>query len=224
MHIVIADDEPLARKRLIRLLEQLPGLELAGEATNGKEAITLCSKFQPDIILLDIRMPEMDGIQAAQQLSTLDRPPAIIFTTAFDNHALAAFETHAVAYLLKPVRREQLQQAIEKAQRLNRAQLAQLQQSQNEEPVRSHLNVQLGNTTQLIPIDEIDFFRAEQKYVAIYKHGQQFLIDTPLKELEDEFSKSFIRIHRNALVAKKAINKLHNSKQFCKAPVRNYRV
>lgn len=212
MRILIADDEPLARKRLIRLLEKLPSHTLVGEASNGREAIQLCQQQQPDIILLDIRMPELDGIQVAQQLSALKNPPAIIFTTAYDSHALAAFETQAIAYLLKPVRQEQLEVAIEKAGKLNLAQITAIGEQQ-QDPLHHHLSVQRGNATELIPIDEIDFFRAEQKYVAVYRGDQQYLLERPLKELEEEFSQHFVRIHRNSLVAIKAISKLRRDEQ-----------
>jgi len=208
MRIIIADDEPLARKRLARQLAEIPGCLLIGEASNGQEAILRCDELQPDILLLDIRMPEMDGLQAAQHLSQLEQPPAIIFTTAFDSHALAAFETCAVAYLLKPVRREQLQLAIEKAQKLNRVQLVQIDTLQHPAEEQEHLTVQVGNTTQLIPINEIDFFRAEQKYVVIYRGAEQYLLEVSLKSLEERFTHRFVRIHRNALVAIKAISAL----------------
>lgn len=213
MRIIIADDEPLARKRLARLLEEVPDCHLVGEASNGEEAILRCDELQPDILLLDIRMPEMDGMQAAQQLSQLEQPPAIIFTTAFDNHALAAFETCAVAYLLKPVRREQLQQAIEKAQKLNSAQLIHIDEQQQPAEEQSQLSVQVGNTTQLIPVNDIDFFRAEQKYVVIYRGPEQYLIEETLKSLEEKFANSFVRIHRNALVAIKAISALQRDEK-----------
>jgi len=208
MRIIIADDEPLARKRLARQLTEIPDCQLVGEASNGQEAILRCDELQPDILLLDIRMPEMDGLQAAQHLSQLEQPPAIIFTTAFDNHALAAFETCAVAYLLKPVRREQLQLAIEKAQKLNRVQWVQIDTLQHPAEEQEHLTVHVGNTTQLIPINEIDFFRAEQKYVVIYRGAEQYLMEVSLKSLEERFTHRFVRIHRNALVAIKAISAL----------------
>ncbi len=212
MRIVIADDEPLARRRLARLLEELPNDQLVGEAANGEEAILRCSELHPDVLLLDIRMPGLDGIATAKELSKLEHPPAIIFTTAYDSHALSAFETQACAYLLKPIRLEQLQHAIEKAQRLNLAQLAILEQSDNTKG-RTHISVQVGGSTRLIPVSEIAFFRAEQKYVTLQKGNQQYLIEEPLKELEEEFKGQFIRIHRNALVALKAIAALHRDEE-----------
>lgn len=201
MKIVIVDDEPLARSRLARLLEEIPDAQVLGEAANGLEAIRLASDLHPDVLLLDIRMPEMDGIEVARHLSALENPPAIIFTTAFDSHAIAAFQAQATGYLLKPIRKEHLHKALEAARRLNRAQLAQLNLAEDEEQSRSHISIHTGSRLKLIPVSDIFYFQAEQKYVTVRHRGGQSLIEEPLKALEEEFSSSFIRIHRNALVA-----------------------
>ncbi len=224
MRIIIADDEPLARKRLQRLLGEIANTELIGEASNGQQAVELCSRLQPDILLLDIRMPEVDGLQAAEQLSQLERPPAIIFTTAYDSHALAAFETQAIAYLLKPIRRKDLQNSIEKAYKLNRAQLSSIKQSQQRTPPsRKHISVQVGNTSQLIPIEEIDYFHAEQKYVLLIRGHEEYVIEASLKSLEEELSNNFVRVHRNALVAINAISGLHrNDKGHYQLIIKNH--
>src|SRR5688572_12373471 len=112
MKILIVDDEAPARDRLKRLIEEIDGCEYAGEAATGQEAIALAQKHAPDVILLDIRMPGMDGLEAAKHLSRLDQPPAVIFTTAYDEYALSAFDAQAIGYLLKPVRKEKLAETL----------------------------------------------------------------------------------------------------------------
>lgn len=198
MRILIADDESLARDRLRSMVELL-GEEVCGEAGNGAETLTACAEQMPDIVLLDIRMPSMDGLEAAQHLAQLDDPPAVIFTTAYDEHALSAFETNAIDYLLKPVRKERLQQALEKAVKLNRVQINAIRNG--DDNGRTHISVNTQGKLQLIPVDDIIYFLADQKYVTVrYKDGQQLITET-LKALEDEFKDHFIRIHRNSLVA-----------------------
>ena len=128
MRILVCDDEDLARERLVRLLRDVEDCEVVGEAENGRDALEKVEILEPDLVLLDIRMPVMDGIACAEALSRLDNPPAVIFITAFDEHALAAFQVEAVGYLLKPVRREQLNEALARAARLNRAQLQQIKE------------------------------------------------------------------------------------------------
>ena len=204
MKALIVDDEPLARSRLARLLEGMDGIEIAGEASSGREAIEQSDSLNPDIVLLDIRMPEMDGLEAAMHLSQLAQPPAIIFTTAYNEHALAAFEANAVDYLLKPIRRERLADALARARRINRAQLLginQLQDSEEGGQGRSHISANIGGNLQLVPVEEVIYFQAEQKYVMVRHLGGQLLIDDPLKSLEAEFSDRFLRVHRNSLVA-----------------------
>ncbi len=203
MRILITDDEPLARDRLRSLIEELDLGSVVGEAANGKEALQQCERLQPDVVLLDIRMPEMDGIEAALHLANLERPPAVIFTTAYGDHALAAFEAHAVDYLLKPIRKTRLQEALEKTQKLNRAQLQSLQQADDPTAMRSHISARVRETIQLIPIEEVLYFRADQKYVAVrHLHGE-VLIEESLKTLEQEFASLTLRIHRNTLICKK---------------------
>ncbi len=204
MKILIVDDEPLARMRLTRLLEDRDDIEIVGEAGSGHEAIKQTRTLNPDIVLLDIRMPEMNGLEAAAHLSQLESPPAVIFTTAYNEHALDAFETNAVDYLLKPIRRERLTEALSRARRVNRAQLLNLEQqddSQTRPQQRSHISANIGGNLQLVPIEEVIYFQAEQKYVVVRHLNGQLLIDDPLKTLEAEFSDRFIRVHRNSLVA-----------------------
>lgn len=201
MKILIVDDEHLARQRVTRLLEEIGGCTIVGEAGNGKEALLRSSELNPDIVLLDIRMPEMDGIETAKQLARLANPPAIVFITAYTDHALSAFEAHAVDYLVKPIRKERLQQALAKAHTLNRAQLASLHDANTPAQGRSHLNITSRGNLELIPVDDIFYFQADQKYVRIRSARGEALIEESLKQLEDEFPDRLMRIHRNALVA-----------------------
>lgn len=209
MKVLIVDDEPLARSRLVRLLAQQGGYTVVAEAGNGEQAITACNEYHPDVVLMDIRMPVMDGLQAARYLSVADAPPAVIFCTAYDDYALAAFDTNAVGYLLKPVNRDKLEQALAKAKKLNRVQLSALTRTGNEQaaaaPARSHISSKSSRGIELIPLPEVRYFLADQKYITVYYllDGvlREALIDEPLKELEDELADSFVRIHRNALVA-----------------------
>lgn len=208
MKLLIVDDEALARERLRSLLSELDvEIEVVGEATNGQQAIEQAKILQPDIILLDIRMPGMDGIEASQYLNVLSPAPAIIFTTAYDEHALAAFEANAVGYLLKPIKAERLQQSLDKASSLQKGQLQALQESQQNK-ARSHIGVRTRGDLQLIPVTDISYLRAGQKYVELRHASGTVLIEEPLKALEEEFSERFVRIHRNALVALDCISGL----------------
>lgn len=199
MKVLLVDDEALARDRLRRLLAELPGCELCGEAADGRAALELYDQHQPDVVLMDIRMPGMDGLEAARHLAGLPDPPAVIFTTAFGDHALEAFEACAVDYLLKPIRSERLAAALGNARRLTRAQAAQLDKDTG--GVRNHICVRVRGNLQLVPVSDIRFFRADNKYVTIRTGDAEYLIEEPLKALEDEFAGRFLRIHRNALVA-----------------------
>jgi len=199
--VLIADDEALARSWLRRLLDELAEYEVIGEAASGSEALQISLTESPDIILLDIRMPDMDGIETARHLSALDKSPAVIFTTAFDSYAIDAFDSHAIGYLLKPVRREKLERALEFAARLVRPQIEALANDSERPATRSNICARRGEDLHLIPIEEILYFQADQKYITVrYLHGED-LIDEPLKELALEFADRFIRIHRNTLVA-----------------------
>jgi two-component system response regulator AlgR len=220
MKIVIVDDEPLARSRLLAMITELDAGDVIGEADNGADALRLVEQAAPDIVLLDIRMPGMDGIEVARHLAATLRPPAVIFTTAYDSHALAAIEANAVDYLLKPIRKPRLQAALERATTLTRAQLAGLEavEQENESSrARTHISATLHGNLQLLPLGEIRFFRAEHKYVtARYPEGQLIIEDT-LSSLETEFSDRFLRVHRNALVAKahvRGIERDSNGQQF----------
>ncbi len=195
--VLIVDDEPPARSRLCQLVGDLEGFRVVGEASHGEEALQLCNTLQPDVVLLDIRMPGIDGLQVASQLAGWERRPAVVFTTAYDEYAIQAFETQAVGYLLKPVRRERLQQTLEHATRVGRAQLLRIPGA----APRTHLCVQRARGLQMIPVGDVLCFQADQKYVTAHYAGGEALLDEPLKDLEDEFGERFLRIHRNALIA-----------------------
>jgi two-component system, LytTR family, response regulator AlgR len=211
MKVLITDDEALARDRLRRLIEGLDGITVAGEAADGRQALEQCGRLQPDVVLLDIRMPGIDGLEAATHLAGWEQPPAVIFTTAYGDHALAAFEAHAVDYLLKPIRRERLQQALAKARGLNRARLDAARQLSDAAP-RSHICARSGAQIRLIPLDEVLYFHADHKYVTVRHDGGEILIEESLKGLEQEFGTRFVRIHRNCLVARERISALERAR------------
>lgn len=203
LNVLIVDDEAPARARLVAMLEDLGGWQIVGEAANGMQAVELCQAEQPDVVLLDVRMPGMDGIEVAEHLTTLDDSPAVIFTTAYDEYAVQAFETHAIGYLLKPVRRERLLRALEQAVRITRLKLAELAEAQLSS-ARTRVPVRCAGRLELIPIESIQAFRADHKYVQMLyeQEGElvESLLDETLKDLEQEFAADFMRIHRNTLV------------------------
>ena len=201
MRVLVVDDEAPARDRLHQLLDDLEGFHYAGEAANGEQAIEFVAEHGPDIVLLDIRMPGIDGLETAHQLNALDEPPAVVFTTAYDEYAVDAFEARAVGYVLKPVRRTRLEAALENASRLAAATLSQVAEDTGLSDKRQHVCARAQGKLKLIPIDEVLYFQADQKYVAAHHEGGKSLIDDSLKSLEDEFGDRFVRIHRGTLVA-----------------------
>ncbi len=200
LRVLVVDDEPLARERLGHLVEEVPDAELVGIAASGEQALLLAGSLRPEVILLDIRMPGMDGLEVARHLARLPEPPAVIFTTAFDEHALAAFEVQAAGYLLKPVRQEKLQEALDRARQPNRAQLTRIADGAGGGP-RTRIAVRARDELRLIPVENILCFIAELKYTTLRHTGGEELIEEPLKALEDEFADAFVRVHRNSLVA-----------------------
>lgn len=213
MNVLIVDDEPLARERLARMVGQLDGYRvLEPLASNGEEALTLIDNLRPDIVLLDIRMPGMDGLQVAAKLCEREAPPAVIFCSAHDEFALEAFQVSAVGYLVKPVRQEVLAEALKKAERPNRVQLAALTRPATDHAApRSHIGARTRKGIDLIPLEQVIYFIADHKYVTLrHEHGE-VLLDEPLKALEDEFGDRFVRIHRNALVARARIERLQRT-------------
>jgi two-component system response regulator AlgR len=199
LRVLVVDDEPLARERLSHLVEELADIELAGVASSGEEALLLAGRLRPEVVLLDIRMPGMDGLETAHHLARMPEPPAVIFTTAFEQHALAAFDAQAAGYLLKPVRPDKLKEALERARRPTRAQLARIAEGTG--GPRTRIAVRARDELRLIPVESILCFIAEQKYTTLRHTGGEELIEEPLKSLEEEFAGRFVRVHRNSLVA-----------------------
>lgn len=207
MKILIVDDEKLARERLVQLLAEIgPPYECVGQAGSGEDALRSCASHAVDLVLLDIRMPGMGGLEAAYQLMSLDPAPAVIFVTAYEEHALEAFDRNAVGYLLKPVRRKRLESALNRAQTLSRVQLQALDGLKGDAEAYVYSNFRGGVLR--IPVDEIYFFHAEQKYVVARHPGGEALLEESLKTLEQQIGDRFLRIHRNALVAKQYLNAL----------------
>jgi two-component system response regulator AlgR len=208
LRVLIVDDEPPARERLRSMLAEAGGFDVAGEAGNGEQALQLVDRLLPDIVLLDVRMPGIDGLEVARHLAAAPEPPAVIFTTAFDEYALQAFESEAIAYLLKPIRAEKLHAALNKAARLTRPQLTKVASAARESVQRSHIGVRGRDGLRLIPVDEVFCFHADQKYTTVKHLKGEDLIDDSLKVLEEEFAASFVRIHRNALVNTKYLERI----------------
>lgn len=200
MKVLIVDDEAPARERLKSLLREQPDVEVLGEAGNGREALELWERTQADVVLLDIRMPVMEGLETARHLAALERPPAVVFTTAYSEFAVEAFDAQAIAYLLKPVRAEKLAAALASAGRVNRVQLTKL--AAGAPPAaRRHICAKLRDKLHVVPIESVLCFIADQKYVSVCHTSGELLVDESLKDLEHEFAGRFLRVHRNALVA-----------------------
>jgi two-component system, LytTR family, response regulator AlgR len=203
--LLIVDDETPARERLESIVAELPEWTCIGSCAAGAEAIRCVEREHPAVVLLDISMPGMSGIEVARHLSRLDHPPAVIFTTAYDQHALEAFDARAVGYLLKPVRRERLESALAHAGRMTDALLSDLGLGTRGIERRRHLAARVRDELRLIPLDAVRYFEADQKYVTVHHADGEHLIEDSLKQLEQEFPDLFVRIHRSALVAVDAI-------------------
>ena len=211
--VLIAEDEALARERLKRLLIDEAEYEIVAEAEDGQSALSAATRYTPDIVLLDIQMPEKNGLEVAKELAALETPPAIIFCTAYEDHAVEAFDVQAVGYLLKPVRKEKLLDVLDKAKRVNRYQSIDhqsVQESKIKKNQRSHISARTYQGLIVVPVDDIRYFRADQKYVTVGYSGGEVLIDESLKQLHDEFEHRFLRVHRNALVAAKYLLRLES--------------
>ena len=213
MKLLIVDDEPLARTRLRSLLTEIEGCEVVGEAANGQQALELVEHVTPDLLLLDIEMPGTDGIETASKLQKLSHPPAIIFTTAYDQHALDAFQAGGQAYLLKPVNRQELKETIHRVSKVTRLQSPETNAKVAQQ--RTHLTVTIRGDIRRIPIENVFYFHAEQKYVVIKHVDGEALTEESLKSLSKDFEHNFIRVHRSSLVSKTAISELRrNNKGF----------
>jgi two-component system response regulator AlgR len=206
LKLVIVDDEAPARRRMRELLDDcasaLP-LVVVGEAASGREALGLLGSTPADLVLSDIHMPDMDGIELARHLLKLSVPPVLIFTTAYHEHAIAAFEVHAIDYLVKPVRVQRLLAALQKVPRLKP--LSGTKLDRLPAAARRFLSVTERSRVVLVPIDEIVYLKAELKYITIRTAEREFLLEESLTKLEEEFGQRFVRVHRNCLVARDAI-------------------
>ena len=202
--VLVVDDEPLARQRLKRLLEEHKDFTCVAEAGDGQAAVDWLSQFRADLVLLDIQMPGLDGLQAAEKIRSLTNAPVIVFCTAFDDHALAAFDVDAADYLLKPIRKEDLIRALSRAaERLSRQVAG--------PAARTHISARTAQGLVLTPVDDVLFFSADQKYVSMHHADGETLIDDSLKQLEEEFPQRFMRIHRSYLVASDRVQRLENT-------------
>ncbi len=202
LRVLIVDDEAPARRRLRDVLTDCAAelsVVIVGEAENGLDALGEAQRQLVDTVLLDIRMPGMDGLECAAHLNRLSTPPAIIFSTAYDAYACQAFELNAVDYLLKPVRADRLMRALSRAHRLNAGALDRLRATWPR--ARSHLSVSEKGRVVLIPVADILYLKAELKYVTVRTAAREFLLEESLARLESEFGDAFLRIHRNCLVA-----------------------
>lgn len=203
LRVLIVDDEALARRRLRDVISDNAAalaVTIVGEAANGKEALQQLHETQAQVLLLDIRMPEMDGIETAEHLLTLEQAPAVIFTTAYDDYAIKAFEVNAIDYLLKPIRPERLISALQKAKALHADSMMALKDAVGK--TRSHLAIGDRGRIILVPLGDILFLKAELKYVTVRTLDKEYLLEESLTKLEQEFAQQFIRIHRNCLVAR----------------------
>jgi two-component system response regulator AlgR len=209
VRVLIADDEPLARERLRDLLAEQPGVELVAEAGDGREALHACAEHHPDLVLLDIAMPGIDGLEAARHLAAFEPRPAVVFCTAYDAHALSAFEAAAIDYLVKPVRPERLAAALERARTFAAGRgNGDGAHGTGSDQLRTHLCARLRGSLRLIPIEDVHYLQAEEKYVVVHHARGEDLIEESLKSLEEEFGDRFVRIHRNCLVARHEIVEL----------------
>ena len=206
LKVVVVDDEAPARRRLRELLDDCAGalpLVIVGEAASGREALALLGSTPTDLVLSDIHMPDMDGIELARHLLKLAVPPVLIFTTAYHEHAIAAFEVHAIDYLVKPVRVQRLLAALQKVPRLRPLSGARLDRLPA--TARRFLSVTERSRVVLVPIEEVIYLKAELKYITIRTAEREYLLEESLTKLEEEFGMRFIRVHRNCLVAREAI-------------------
>ena len=210
LKILLVDDEPLARSRLRELLADLAiqfANEVVGEAGNGLAALEFLRQQRVDVVLADIRMPGMDGIELAGHLGAFEQPPAVIFTTAYDNYAVQAFDLNALDYLLKPVRTQRLLTALQKAVATPHPDPAVLAGIGREVRGggRTHLSCHERGRLLLVPVVEVLYFKADTKYVTARTVDREYLLDEALTHLESEFAERFMRLHRAVLVAKAAL-------------------
>lgn len=203
MKILIADDERLARERLERMVAQLGDAEVVASVADGDALWQALEREEPDIVLLDIDMPGEDGVEIGARLAALDWPPAVIYVTAHPQHALRAFSTHAVDYLLKPVTLEHLRDAVAAAGRITRAQDQRRREG-------GRLVARVGRTVEVLPIQSVIWFEADEKYVTAHLAEGERVLDLSLRQIEERVGDAFLRVHRSALVAKSCIEHLEH--------------
>ena len=205
LKILVVDDEALARSRLRTLLADCtsPPAVAAAEAADAVQAMSALQHDTFDAVLLDIRMPGIDGIALARNIAALPRPPSVVFVTAHSEHAVQAFDLEAIDYLTKPVRLERLQQALQKVERLG-------QGVQSPQPgiVEETLIIQDRGRTERVPLAEVLYLKAELKYITVRTARRSYILDGSLSELEERHAAHFVRIHRNALIARRAVRAL----------------
>jgi len=204
LKVLVVDDEPLARARMQTLLERLEQVIVVAQASDGYQALTACTQYQPDVVLLDISMPGMDGMETAQHINQLQPRPLVVFCTAYDQHALSAFEAAALDYLVKPVRVERLSAALARARMFVAGRQA-IVTADQDNPQPLVLHARMGTALRLIPIDSIFYLLAGEKYVSVYHSRGEELIEQSLRSVEEQWSEHFFRIHRNCLVSRQKL-------------------
>lgn len=205
LRVLLVDDEALARARLRVLLAdcRMPTAEVLAEAANAAQALTALRQQAFDVVLLDVRMPSMDGVQLAQAIASLPESPAVVFVTAHAEHAVQAFDVAAVDYLTKPVRLERLQQALQKVERL-----ASIHMGLQPDLLGEVLIIQDRGRTERVPLAEVLYLKAEMKYITVRTATHSYIFDGALSELEEKYAAHFMRVHRNALIARRAVRAL----------------
>ncbi|HKV64963.1 MAG TPA: LytTR family DNA-binding domain-containing protein [Rhodanobacteraceae bacterium] len=199
MRILIADDEPLARARLAALLRDCEGVEVVASVGDGEAALAACAQHRPELLLLDIAMPGLDGIGVARRLAALPDPPQLVFCTAYEEHALAAYELRVADYLLKPVRIERLREALARAQALRRRAPA----------TTATLLAQVHGAPLKVSLDEVLYLTADDKYVTLHRAAGELLSEQSLRAIEETFPDRFVRVHRACLIPVERLIGLH---------------
>ena len=203
--VLLVDDEALARARLKTLLQDCkqPVTSLLGEAANAADAMEFLKRAPVDVVLLDINLPGANGITLAQLLRHEPNPPAVVFITAHSEHAVQAFELEAVDYLTKPVRLERLQAALQKVERSRAGAM-----DAKSEAVEEVVIIQERGHTERLPLSEVMYFKAELKYITVRTAMRSYILDGSINELEEKYKSHFMRIHRNAIIARRAVRAL----------------
>lgn len=212
LRALVVDDEAPARSRMRTLLGgcHSPDVIMEGEAAHAVQAMEHLARRATDVVFLDIHMPGADGLALARHVRTVDHPPALVFVTARTEHALQAFELEAVDYLTKPVRLERLQAAMEKVQRFLASREANVGGTQSEEVIiiRDRLR------TERVPLHEVVYFKAELKYLTVRTATRSYILEGSLNDLESRYGSLYLRVHRNALVARRAIRAIEKNPGF----------